>query len=93
VTLPRGFKWLDPWHQFFGAHVAHHLFPGLSPRYARMVEDKVEELWPDRYHCMTITTALRKLWQTPWIYEDHTTLLDPVRDERHKTLGHGMPKD
>lgn len=93
VTLPRGLKWLDPWHQFFGAHVSHHLFPGLSPRYSRMVEEKAAELWPDRYHAMPITTALKKLWQTPWIYEDQTTLLDPVRDERFKTLGHGMPKD
>jgi fatty acid desaturase len=90
VTLPRGLKWLDPCHQYFGAHVAHHLFPQASSRYARQIEAKIEEMFPDRYHTMPITTALVMLWRTPWIYEDETTFIDPERQERAKTLGHGL---
>lgn len=90
VTLPRGLKWLDPWHQYFGAHVAHHLFPTVSGRHTRLIEEKARELFPDRYHSMSIFKALQMLWKTPWVYEDHTTFIDPVRDIREKTLGHGM---
>lgn len=90
VTLPKGLKWLDPWHQHFGAHVSHHLFPNVSGRHSRVIEEKAAELFPDRYHSMSIFKALQMLWKTPWVYEDHTTLLDPVRQERTKTLGHGM---
>lgn len=93
VTLPKGLRWLDSWHQHFGAHVAHHLFPTVSGRFTRQIEDKAAELFPDRYHSMSIFTALKMLWNTPWVYEDHTTLIDPVRDQRSKTLGHGMEKD
>ncbi len=90
VTLPRGLKWLDPWHQYFGAHVAHHLFPQTPARYTRQIEAKAAELFPDRYHSMTIFQALRMLWKTPWVYEDHTTFIDPEKQERHPTLGHGL---
>lgn len=90
VTLPKWLSWLEPWHQGFGAHVAHHLFPQASARHGRMIESKVAELFPDRYHSMPITRALRLLWNTPWIYEDKTTLIDPHRDLRSGTLGHGL---
>lgn len=91
VTLPRGLGWLDRWHSSFGAHVAHHLFPQASCRHTREIEKKVEELWPDRYHSMPITTALRLLWNTPWVYEDNNTFIDPRRQVRAKALGHGLP--
>lgn len=93
VTLPRGFGWLDAMHGYFGAHVAHHLFPQASSKNARLIEKKVAELFPDRYHCMPLFTALKLLWNTPWVYEGHTQLVDPVREERHGTLGHGLKKD
>lgn len=90
VTLPGPLSWLDPWHSHFGAHVAHHLFPGAPASRARQIELKIMELWPDRYHCMPITQALKHLWNTPWIYEDKTTFIDPRRMERAGTLGHGL---
>lgn len=90
VTLPRWLEWLDVWHSRFGAHVAHHLFPQASSRYARQIENKASELFPDRYHSMPITTALRLLWNTPWVYEDKETLIDPRRQVRSKTLGTGL---
>lgn len=90
VTLPRSLRWLDPFHHYFGAHVAHHLFPRANPKYCRAIEDKAAEMFPDRYHCMPLFTALKTLWDTPWVYEGQTTLIDPVRQERVGTLGHGL---
>lgn len=93
VTLPKGLRWLDPLHSYFGAHVAHHLFPQAPSRSARIIEAKVAELYPDRYHSMPMHKALKLLWNTPWIYEDNETFVDPYRDLRTKTLGHGLKHD
>ncbi|HVL38377.1 MAG TPA: fatty acid desaturase [Fimbriimonadaceae bacterium] len=91
VTLPKWLRWLDPWHQFFGAHVAHHLFPQAPSRYTRKIEEKIAEMWPDRYHVMPWFEALRTLWNTPWIYdEDRVTFIDPTTHEKAPTLGHGL---
>lgn len=90
VTLPGWLKWLDPLHNYFGAHVAHHLFPQASPRHARAIEAKIQEMFPDRYHTMSIFRALKMLWDTPWVYENGTMLVDPHRGEKHPTLGHGL---
>lgn len=92
VTLPGPLKVLDPLHQYFGAHVAHHLFPQAAGKHARTIERKVAELWPDRFHTMPITRALKLLWDTPWVYEDNATLIDPHRGERSPTLGHGLER-
>lgn len=90
VTLPRPLWWLDVLHSRFGAHVAHHLFPQVPAKYARAIEDKIAELWPDRFHRMPIGKALRLLWITPWLYEEKKTLVDPHRQVRMPTLGHGL---
>lgn len=90
VTLPKPLAFLDAWHSHFGAHVAHHLFPTAPARYGRQIEAKVAELFPDRFHIMPMMTALKMLWNTPWIYEDKETLIDPHRQLRFKTLGRGM---
>lgn len=90
VTLPRWLAWLEPWHQGFGAHVSHHLFPQVSGRNGRIIEAKVAELFPDRYHSMPLFRALYLLWNTPWVYEDRVTLIDPHREIRSGTLGHGL---
>ncbi len=92
VTLPKWLKWLDPWHQSFGAHVAHHLFPQASAKNCRKIESYIAEEFPDRFHIMPLFTALKMLWDTPWIYETKETFIDPVRDERTPTLGHGLEK-
>ncbi len=92
VTLPKPFGWLDSWHSHFGAHVAHHLFPQAPARYVRQIEEEIARQYPDRFHCMPITTALRLLWNTPWVYEDHETFIDPHRQLRSKTLGRGLKK-
>jgi len=90
VTLPKWLSFLDAWHIHFGAHVAHHLFPQAPARYGRAIENKIQELYPDRFHVMPMMTALHMLWKTPWVYEDKETLIDPHRQLRYKTLGNGM---
>jgi fatty acid desaturase len=91
VTLPRGLSWLDPLHSYFGAHVAHHLFPQAPTRYGRSIEREMAKLWPERYHEMPIHHALRLLWNTPWVYNDGgTTFIDPQRGHVAPTLGHGL---
>lgn len=92
VTLPKPIRWLDSWHSYFGAHVAHHLFPQAPCHNSRKIENKITELWPDRFHVMPITTALKLLWQTPWVYENNVTLIDPHRAKRFGTLGFGLKK-
>lgn len=91
VTLPKWLGWLDAMHGNFGAHVAHHLFPQAPSRNARRIEAFIAELWPDRYHVMPFSKALKLLWQTPWVYdEDGIQLIDPGRDLRSPTLGNGL---
>jgi fatty acid desaturase len=90
VTLPKSLGWLDKWHCYFGAHVAHHLFPGVPARHARMIEEKCAELWPDRFHSMPLHKALKALWDTPWVYDGRTQLRDPQTGEVSGTLGHGL---
>lgn len=90
VTLPKWLSWLDPFHAHFGAHVAHHLFPQSAAKHSRAIEAKAEELFPDRYHSLPLFTALKMLWNTPWIYEDDKTLIDPQRNLRTPTLGSGL---
>lgn len=93
VTLPGWLRWLDPLHSYFGAHVSHHLFPQAPTRYSRRIEEEIQRLWPDRFHVMSITHALKLLWDTPWVYdEDGTGFVDPRRSVREPTLGYGLEK-
>lgn len=91
VTLPKWLGWLDVLHSRFGAHVSHHLFPQAPTRYTRKIEEHIQELWPDRFHVMPLTRALKLLFQTNWVYDDTgTALIDPPRDVAIPTLGHGL---
>jgi fatty acid desaturase len=91
VTLPRWLGWLDAMHGRFGAHVAHHLFPQAPSRHARKVEKHIARLWPERFHEMPLSRALKLLWNTPWVYdEDGVKLLDPSKNLRSPTLGNGL---
>ncbi|MFY9233697.1 MAG: fatty acid desaturase [Fimbriimonadaceae bacterium] len=93
VTLPTWLSWLDKWHLHFGAHVGHHLFPQASPTKQRYIERKAAELWPDRYHSMPMFSALKALWDTPWVYdEEGTMLVNPRTQEKSPTLGHGLER-
>lgn len=91
VTLPKWLGWLDVLHLRFGAHVAHHLFPQAPTRYCRAIEDKIAELWPDRFHRMPLSQALKLLWNTPWVYDNEgKELIHPENGEAYPTLGNGL---
>jgi fatty acid desaturase len=93
VTLPRWLAWLDVMHCRFGAHVAHHLFPHAPSRFARKIEERIAELWPDRFHVMPMNQALKLLAETPWVYaEDGQMLINPETGAESATLGKGLTK-
>jgi fatty acid desaturase len=83
VTCP---KWVNALHLNFGLHVEHHIFPGMSSAKAPLVRKVLLERWPERYQSMPVITALLKLWSTPRIYLDPTTLVDPRTGEKFPTL-------
>ncbi|HEY8393696.1 MAG TPA: acyl-CoA desaturase [Thermaerobacter sp.] len=87
VTVPR---WVDVLHFNFSHHTEHHIFPGLSSKYAPLVKRWCKELWPDRYHEMPHWRALWLVCTTPRVYERPTTLIDPVRQQVYPVLGHGL---
>jgi fatty acid desaturase len=84
VTVPR---WFEFYSLGFGYHVEHHLYPGMSNRYAPLVRDKLRQVAADRYQEMPLTRALYQMWITPRVYEDDFTLLDPETGQRVPTLG------
>jgi fatty acid desaturase len=91
VTLPKWLSWVDVMHCRFGAHVAHHLFPRAPSKYARQIEAKVQQLWPDRFHVMPWRQALKLLAQTPWVYAENGQLLvNPENGTLSPTLGNGL---
>ncbi|HWI61906.1 MAG TPA: fatty acid desaturase [Symbiobacteriaceae bacterium] len=84
-----------PWlvhvlHMNFGYHTEHHLFPGMNPKWAPLVQAEILRQWPDRYHVMPWVTALATLARTPRIYHNQTELVDPHRMWAYGSLGHGL---
>jgi len=73
-------------HMNFGYHVEHHLFPYVSGRHAPEVQAVIERLWGDRYKELTLWRALRMVYQTPRLYRDPTTLMNPRTGELTPTL-------
>lgn len=89
VTLPR---WVDVLHFNFSHHTEHHVFPGLSSKYAPLVKRWCKTLWPERYHEMPHWRALWLVCTTPRVYERPTALIDPVRQQVYPVLGHGLER-
>lgn len=87
VTVP---KWLDILHFNFSYHTEHHLFPGMSPKHYPLVKEHIKKMWPDRYHEMSIVSALKALWKTPRIYYKNNELIDPHRGNVYGSLGNGL---
>lgn len=89
VTVPR---WVDVLHFNFSHHTEHHVFPGLSSKYAPLVKRWCKTLWPERYHEMPHWRALWLVCTTPRVYERPTALIDPVRQQAYPVLGHGLER-
>jgi fatty acid desaturase len=84
VTVPR---WFSFYTLGFGYHVEHHLFPSMSHRHGPLVAQHLRHMAPDRYQEMPLLAALRLMFSTPRVYENHTTLYDPATGERAPALG------
>ncbi|MDF2628723.1 MAG: fatty acid desaturase [Symbiobacteriaceae bacterium] len=87
VTVPR---WVNVLHMNFAYHTEHHLFPGMNPKWAPLVQAEIMKRWPDQYHAMPWLQALATLARTPRIYANKTDLVDPHRVVGYGTLGHGL---
>lgn len=74
-------------HMNFGYHVEHHLFPNMSPAFAKDVHKALKAQYPDAYQVMPKWEAVKKLYQTARIYKNHTTLMHPETGEVFPTLG------
>ncbi len=74
VSGPRLLEWVT---LGFGFHVEHHLFPAMSGRHARELRRVVVGRWPERYQAMPYWRALWLLHNTPRVYRNDTTLVDP----------------
>lgn len=87
VTVPR---WVDVLHFNFSYHTEHHLFPGMSSKYYPLVKEKIKEMWPERYHEMSMGKALTTLWKTPRVYHQGNELIDPHKVHVYGSLGNGL---
>lgn len=90
VRNPRFLEWLT---LGFGYHIEHHVFPALSPKYARKVAQTIKELWPERYNELPHWKALFYLWKTPRLYRDHRNLIEPTTGRVFGTMGFGLPEN
>lgn len=83
-------KLLNVVHSNFSLHTEHHIFPAMSAKYYPMVQKLIKQLWPDRYHEMSLWRALGVLWRTPRLYLDNVRLVDPRSGAAYGVLGHGL---
>lgn len=73
--------WLvfDYMHSWFSYHQEHHLFPGMSPVFARVVREKLREVAPERVSVLPHLLALRWLYGLPRTYGHPAEFLDETR--------------
>lgn len=79
---------LEFFHLNFGYHVEHHIFPTMSPAYAKQVHKVLKSEFTEDYKVMPKWLAIKKLYATARIYKNSTTLIHPYTKETYKTLGH-----
>jgi hypothetical protein len=87
VTVPR---WVDVLHFNFSYHTEHHLYPGMSAKWAPLVKAELKKQFPDQYHELPMWKAMLFIWKTPRVYHNSTELVDVKTGIAYPTLGHGM---
>ena len=70
---------LDYMHGWFSYHQEHHLYPGMSPVFARVVREKLREVAPERVSVLPHLLALRWAYRSPRTYGHGAELLDESR--------------
>jgi len=73
-------------HMNFGYHTEHHLFASMPMSKAKIVHNKLKEMYPDRFMVMTKKEALKQLYKTPRIYKNRETLVHPETGEEFATI-------
>ncbi|MCT4642890.1 MAG: hypothetical protein N4A33_11425 [Bacteriovoracaceae bacterium] len=53
---------------------------------AKIVSNKLKQMYPDRYHIMKKSEAMKKLYSTPRIYKNRETLVNPETNQEFSTL-------
>lgn len=71
----------------FGYHTEHHLYPSMPMSKAKIVHEKLKEMYPDRFQVMPKAKALKLLYSTPRIYKNREVLVHPETEKEYKTLG------
>jgi fatty acid desaturase len=69
----------DYMHGWFSYHQEHHLFPGMSPVFARVVREKLREVAPEQLSVLPHLLALRWIYRSPRTYGRPDELLDGTR--------------
>jgi fatty acid desaturase len=69
----------DYMHSWFSYHQEHHLFPWMSPIFARVVREKLREVAPERVSVLPHLLALRWIYRSPRTYGHRAELLDETR--------------
>jgi fatty acid desaturase len=76
----------DFFHLNFGYHVEHHLFPRVSCQHAKLIHEKLKEMYPAKYKHMPKWKALLYLYRTPRIYKNSEELMNPKTLKTYPTL-------
>ncbi len=82
-------------HLHFGYHVEHHIFPEMNHSEFPRLREFLKEKYPTRYRCTSHFNAVKTLLTTPRIYENPTTLFDPISPAsraRFDVSQFGLPK-
>ncbi|HLO03718.1 MAG TPA: fatty acid desaturase [Symbiobacteriaceae bacterium] len=87
VAVPR---WVDVLHFNFSYHTEHHLYPGMSAKWAPLVKAELKKHFPGQYHELSLWKAMVLIWKTPRVYHNSTELVDIKTGVAYPTLGYGM---
>lgn len=90
VTVPR---WMDVLHFNFSYHTEHHLYPGMSAKWAPLVKAEINKQFPGLYNELPLWKAMVFIWKTPRVYHNDTELVDIKTGVAYPTMGHGMTAD
>jgi len=78
--------WMERLHLNNGYHTEHHLFPHVNPRFAPLLNQVLKSRWPERYNEMNFFKAIRLVYQTPRIYFNDTTQINPRKNIKVKCI-------
>jgi fatty acid desaturase len=73
---------LERLHFHFGYHVEHHVFPTMSGKYLKRAHAVLKRDFPETYQHMPVWSAIRKLYASPRVYKNATTLVHPETGNR-----------